>query len=172
MNVGFSPRQGTIRDTRDGGIRRRHSAVSLLVTMIQITDDVAIDEAELDIKFVRSGGPGGQHVNKVATAVQLRFDASASPALSDDIRKRLAKLAGNRISDDGVITIDASRFRSQKRNREDAVERLIDLIRRATEKPKKRRRTKPSASAVAKRLDEKRRRSAIKDARQPIREPD
>ena len=146
-------------------------AVSLL-HMIHVTEDLAIDESELEVKFVRSGGPGGQHVNKVATAVQLRFDAGGSPSLPEDIRARVAELADNRISDDGIVTNEANRFRSQKRNREDAVERLVELLRRAAEKPKKRRQTKPTVTARQRRLGDKRHRSAVKEKRRPIHDED
>ncbi len=140
--------------------------------MIHVTEDLAIDESELEVKFVRSGGPGGQHVNKVATAVQLRFDAGGSPSLPEDVRARVAKLAGNRISYDGIVTIEANRFRSQKRNREDAVERLLDLLRRAAEKPKERRPTKPTAGATRRRLEDKRHRSTVKEKRRPVQDED
>jgi ribosome-associated protein len=140
--------------------------------MIRVTASVTLDDSELDLKFVRSSGPGGQHVNKVATAVQLRFDVLDSPSLPDEVRDRLITLAGNRISDDGVLTIEASRYRSQSRNREDAVERLVDLVRRASVKPKKRRATKPSANAKKRRLDEKRRRSSTKRGRRRVRDED
>ena len=135
--------------------------------MIDVTEDFAIDESELEVKFVRSGGPGGQHVNKVATAVQLRFDVGGSPSLPEDVRARVVELAGKRISYDGIVTIEANRFRSQKRNREDALERLVELLRRAAEKPKERRRTKPTAGATKRRLEDKRHRSAVKDKRRP-----
>ena len=140
--------------------------------MIYVTEDLAIDESELEVKFVRSGGPGGQHVNKVATAVQLRFDAGGSPSLPEDVRARVAKLAGNRISYDGIVTIEANRFRSQKRNREDAVERLLELLRRAAEKPKERRPTKPTAGATRRRLEDKRHRSTVKEKRRPVQDED
>jgi ribosome-associated protein len=140
--------------------------------MIPITRTLAIDDSEIDVKFVRSGGPGGQHVNKVATAVQLRFDILGSASLPDDVRDRLITLGGNRVSDDGVLTIDASRYRSQTRNREDAVERLVELVRRASERPKKRRATRPSASAKKRRLEDKRRRSSTKQTRRPVHNED
>ena len=140
--------------------------------MIYVSEDLAIDESELEVKFVRSGGPGGQHVNKVATAVQLRFDAGGSPSLPEDVRRRVVELAGNRISYDGIVTIEANRFRSQKRNREDAVERLLELLRRAAEKPKERRATKPSKRATRRRLDDKRHRSAMKEQRRPVHNED
>ena len=140
--------------------------------MIHVTEDFAIDESELEVKFVRSGGPGGQHVNKVATAVQLRFDAGGSPSLPEDVRRRVVELAGNRISYDGIVTIEANRFRSQKRNREDAVERLVELLRQAAEKPKERRATKPTRQATRRRLEAKRHRSTVKEKRRPVQDED
>jgi ribosome-associated protein len=138
--------------------------------MIKITRDIAIDENELEERFFHASGPGGQHVNKAATAVQLRFDVAHSPALPDDVRRRLIDLAGNRVTDDGVLVIDAQQFRSQRRNRRDARKRLVDLIRRAAKKPKRRRKTKPSRAAKRRRLENKRRRSEKKRLRKPPRE--
>ncbi len=124
-----------------------------------------IDEAELVESFVRSSGPGGQNVNKVASAVELRFDARRSPSLPDEVATRLIKLAGSRATQDGVIVIFAQRFSSQPRNREDARERLAALIAQAQHRDKPRRATKPSKAAKAKRLDEKSRRGVIKALR-------
>jgi ribosome-associated protein len=136
--------------------------------MISVTRAVSIGEDEISIDYVRSGGPGGQNVNKVATAAQLRFDIANSPNLPDDVRKRLVKLGGSRVTSDGVLIIDARRYRTQEKNREDAVNRLIKLIRKAAQKPKPRRKTKPPRQSKEKRLESKRRRSATKEMRKPI----
>jgi len=138
--------------------------------MIKITKAISIDENEIEAQFIRASGPGGQHVNKAATAVQLRFDVANSPSLPDDVRKRLIELAGNQVTEDGVLTIDARRFRSQYRNREDSMERLVELIRRAAKRPKIRRKTKPTRAARERRLKDKRHRSEIKRLRRPPRE--
>lgn len=123
--------------------------------MIVITDHISLDENELQWDFVRSSGPGGQNVNKVATAVQLRFDVLKSPHLSEDVKKRLRQGAGKRMTADGVLIITARRFRYQERNREDALERLTLLIRQAAIPPKRRIRTRPSQSAREERIREK-----------------
>ena len=136
--------------------------------MLPITPTIAIDEGEIQLEFIRASGPGGQHVNKAATAVQLRFDVRNSRSLPDDVRERLARLAGGRVSEDGVLIITARRFRSQDRNRQDAVDRLVELVRRAAETPKIRRRTKPSGASKQRRLDTKRRRSQKKHSRRPV----
>jgi ribosome-associated protein len=134
--------------------------------MIRITDAIAIDDSEIEQDFIRASGPGGQHVNKAATAVQLRFDVANSPSLPDAVRKRLTRLAGKRMTDDGVLIIEAKRFRTQERNRQDAVDRLVELIRKAAQSPKTRRKTKPSRAAREQRIREKRRRSQLKRSRQ------
>ncbi len=138
--------------------------------MLHITADIAIADEELSLRFVRSSGPGGQNVNKVATAVQLRFDAAGSPSLPADVRARLMRLAGQRLTEEGVLIIDARRFRTQARNRQDALERLKALIRRAAEKPKPRKKTRPSRASKQRRLDDKRHRGETKRRRQPVAE--
>jgi ribosome-associated protein len=137
-----------------------------MTAMIRITDQIAIDDREIEESFIRSSGPGGQNVNKLATAVQLRFDVRGSPSLPNDVSVRLQRLAGSRLTNDGVLIITAQRFRTQERNRADALERLTDLVRQASVAPKKRRPTKPSKSAKRERLDAKKRRSSIKSLRQ------
>jgi ribosome-associated protein len=134
--------------------------------MIRIDDQIAIDESELEERFVRSSGPGGQNVNKVATAVQLRFDAAHSPSLPPAVLTRLLRLAGTRATSSGTIVITAERFRSQSRNRADAVERLVELIRKAAQPVKRRRATVPTRASRVRRLDDKKRRGNLKRARQ------
>jgi ribosome-associated protein len=136
--------------------------------MLRVTPAIAIDESELEEHFVRASGPGGQNVNKVATAVQLRFDVERSPSLDAGVRERLRALAGTRITSDGVLVIDARAQRSQAENRKDARERLIELIRRAAIKPKKRRRTRPTAASKERRLTTKHTRSDAKRARRKV----
>lgn len=135
------------------------------MAMIQVTPALAIDEREIQLEFVRSPGPGGQNVNKVATAVQLRFDVVNSPSLPRDVRERLVRLAGKRISEDGVLQIHARRYRSQERNRRDAIARLVTLIRNAAQAPKRRVPTQPTRMARERRLKEKKRRSEVKRQR-------
>jgi ribosome-associated protein len=133
--------------------------------MIAINDDLALDEREISETFIRASGPGGQNVNKVASAAQLRFDLRNSPSLPEPVKARLGKLAGRRLTQDGVIVITAQRFRSQERNREDARERLAALVRRALDPPKRRRKTRPSAGQREERLAAKARRGAVKRQR-------
>jgi ribosome-associated protein len=140
--------------------------------MIRVTDTIALAEDEIEERFIRSPGPGGQHVNKVETAVQLRFDARNSPALSDAVFGRLAALAGRRMTREGTVVITARRFRAQDRNRRDALDRLVDLIRRAAVPPKRRRPTKPTRGSKLRRLDAKRRHGVTKKRRGAVSEPD
>jgi ribosome-associated protein len=133
--------------------------------MIRVTDTISLSEHEVEEHFIRAPGPGGQNVNKVASAVQLRFDAANSPALSKAVFQRLATLAGSRMTRDGVVVLTAKRFRSQERNRQDALQRLIDLIRAAATPPKKRRPTKPSLASRRKIVESKRRHSDLKKLR-------
>ena len=134
--------------------------------MIRVTPRISLDENEIEEAFVRASGPGGQNVNKVSTAVELRFDAANSPNLPDQVRARLRGLAGRRMTRDGVIVIDAQRFRTRERNREDALERLLELIRAATIVPKARRPTRPTLASKERRLAGKERRGRVKSLRQ------
>ena len=133
--------------------------------MIEITPSLQIDERDLQIDFVRASGPGGQNVNKVATAAQLRFDVRAA-SLPEDVKARLIHLAGNRVTTEGVLLIEAKRFRTQEQNREDAIQRFAELVRKALVKPKARRKTKPTQASKEERLKEKKRRAEIKKLRQ------
>ncbi|MDX2446214.1 MAG: alternative ribosome rescue aminoacyl-tRNA hydrolase ArfB [Desulfobacterales bacterium] len=136
--------------------------------MIQVTPNIQIHENEMTFDFIRASGPGGQHVNKVCTAVQLRFDAQQSAGLTPEIFHRLKKLAGKRMTDDGLLIIQASRFRSQEKNRQDAVERLVALVRKATEKPKPRKKTRPTRASKERKLAAKQIRGRLKKTRQRV----
>jgi ribosome-associated protein len=134
--------------------------------MIRITDRISIEERELEERFVRASGPGGQNVNKLSSAVQLRFDVRRSPSLAADVRLRLERLAGRRLTRDGVLVIMAQRHRTQERNRQDALDRLVELIQAASVAPTPRRPTKPTRGAKERRLASKKNRSSIKSLRQ------
>ena len=144
----------------DGRVKPDHD-----VKMIRITDTISLDESELEESFVRSSGPGGQNVNKVSSAVQLRFDARRSPSLPNDVAVRLMQIAGGRLTKEGVIVIVAQAYRDQTRNRAEARERLFDMIREAAVRPKPRRATKVPKSTKRQRLEAKKRRSDIKRQR-------
>lgn len=134
--------------------------------MLEITPILQLDERELQFDYIRASGPGGQNVNKVATAVQLRFDVVNSPVLASDLKGRLLRLAGKRVNADGVLVIEARRFRTQEANRADALRRFVELLQKAATPPKPRRKTKPTAASREKRLREKKQRGEIKRSRQ------
>jgi len=148
-------------DSRFRGSERGYT----VATMIPITPHISIEEREIDESFVRASGPGGQNVNKLSTAVQLRFDVRNSPSLPGDVRDRLTRLAGSRMTNDGVIVIIAQRHRTQGRNREDALDRLVELIRQAAVRPVKRRPTRPTKASRERRIEGKKRRGGIKNLR-------
>jgi len=133
--------------------------------MLRITTAISIDEKEIKESFVRASGPGGQNVNKVSTAVQLRFDVLRSPSLPEDARQRLIRIGGKRVTDDGVLVIDARRFRTQDRNRQDARDRLVEIVRKAARIPKPRKATRPTAASRQRRIEEKKQRGKVKRMR-------
>lgn len=133
--------------------------------MIRINAALSIDEREIEESFIRASGPGGQNVNKVSSAVQLRFDARRSPSLPEDVRARLMRLAGSRLTRDGVLVINAQRHRAQPRNRVEALSRLVELIRRAAIAPRPRRATKPTKAARERRIEAKKHRAGVKESR-------
>jgi ribosome-associated protein len=136
--------------------------------MIEISSSVRIEDSEIQYDFIRASGPGGQNVNKVASSVQLRFDVRNSPALYPDVKERLIKLAGSRMTDEGILIIEAKRYRTQEQNRFDAIQRLITLIQKALEKPKVRRATRPSLTAKAARVGDKKKHGEIKRTRRLV----
>jgi ribosome-associated protein len=139
---------------------------------VVVTDRISIPQKEIEEHFVRASGPGGQHVNRVATAVQLRFDAAASPSLPEGVRRRLMRLAGRRLTREGVVVIEARRHRTQEQNRKDALERLKALIRKAAERPRSRRPTKPTRASRRRRLEAKTRKGRLKRLRRAVKGTD
>ncbi len=133
--------------------------------MISITPSIQLNDEEIELVFIRATGPGGQNVNKVSSAAQLRFDVYGSPSLPAEVKQRLARLAGRRLSSEGILIIEARQYRSQERNRQAAIERLVRLIQQASEPPKPRHKTKPSRAAILRRLQIKKKRSEIKRIR-------
>jgi ribosome-associated protein len=136
--------------------------------MIEITPSISLEEGEIQYDFMRASGPGGQNVNKVSSAVQLRFNVKASPSLPEGVRRRLVNLAGKRITLEGILIIEAKRFRAQEQNRQDALDRLVALVRRAAARPKPRRPTRPTLASKQRRLESKRRHSEIKRLRREL----
>jgi ribosome-associated protein len=140
--------------------------------MIRITSNIVINENEIKERFIRASGPGGQNVNKVSSAVQLRFDVASSSSVPEEVKARLPRLAGNRMTEGGVLVIEARRYRTQERNRRDALERLIALLRSASKRPKPRKKTRPTLASRKRRLDSKHRRGEVKRMRRPVADTD
>lgn len=133
--------------------------------MIRVTDAISLNESEILMEFIQASGPGGQNVNKVATAARLRFDVRSSPSLPEEVRQRLTRLAGRRMTEDGILIIEASRHRTQEQNRADALERLVALVRQAAHRPRPRRSTRPTLASQQRRLEYKKQRGAVKRLR-------
>jgi ribosome-associated protein len=140
--------------------------------MIKVSNTISLSDDEIEESFIRTSGPGGQHVNKTSSGVQLRFDVAGSASLPEDVRRRLVGLAGSRLTNEGILLIEATGKRSQAANRKDALDRLIAIIQEAEKRPKRRRKTRPSVGARAKRLDNKKRRSDVKRTRRPVQRTD
>jgi ribosome-associated protein len=149
------------------GRRKGAGLKTIGAPVIRVTASIALDESEISESFIRASGPGGQKVNKVATAVQLRFDVRRSPSLNDEVRARLERLAGRRLTRDGVLVITAQRYRTQERNRQDALDRLLELIREAAVRPVPRRPTRPTLASRKRRIEAKKRRGTVKALRRP-----
>lgn len=152
------------------GVLASHIPAGYPGGMIPVTQSIALRPEEVEESFIHASGPGGQHVNKAATAVQLRFNIDESPSLSGPVKRRLKKLAGNRVTNEGDLVLEAREHRSRKQNRAEAQDRLVKLIRRAAKPPKPRKKTRPSLASKKRRLENKRRRSEKKQRRKPVRD--